>query len=111
METKHTPGPWIVGHPYLWYGKYFLPMGLSHSLAGGRVTKQIAAIGVGREKEVSAEEQANARLIAAAPDLLTTLREIDAAPASMVNDSESLRHSIKTIQAMARSAIAKAEGR
>lgn len=37
--------------------------------------------------------------------LENALREIDAVPISMVNDSESLRHSIKLMQAIARAAI------
>ena len=35
----------------------------------------------------------------------SALREIDAMPCSMVNDSESLRHTIKTIQSIARKAV------
>ncbi|MBN9601849.1 MAG: hypothetical protein J0G33_02850 [Afipia felis] len=38
------------------------------------------------------------------------LREIEAMPCSLVNDADSLRHTIKTMQAIARAAIAKTGG-
>ena len=66
-EAKHTPGPWvhvrfggIVGGPFYKY-------------ANGEAQSQVASATVG--EGISPEErEANARLIAAAPDLLEALR-------------------------------------
>lgn len=73
MMVSHTPGPWIVKKPG------------EHSPTETRVVHQIgntfamiAEIGIHRTigaKGPSKEEQANARLIAAAPQLLVMLKE------------------------------------
>jgi hypothetical protein len=64
--SKHTPGPWaVVAHEdddegyAVVGGEYQMPVALPQSTVGGE-----------------AEELANARLIAAAPDLLDALRRL-----------------------------------
>ncbi len=62
MEVKHTPGPWIIKgtNKNLVYSKKGL----------------IAEVWGGTKGGVSKATEANARLIAAAPDLLAALEEI-----------------------------------
>ena len=60
-ETKHTPGPWSYG-PSTLYDRGFY---INHS----RDTNDIATTVNSRVRHV-AETEANARLIAAAPELL-----------------------------------------
>jgi len=65
METKHTPGPWILGTE----GDGAVGSVYCDNALGSRV-----AIVYGREQAYTVfpreEEEANARLIAAAPNLL-----------------------------------------
>lgn len=70
METKHTPGPWFPGGE---------PEPMGNCLA-----KSVCASGsfiaeVLFKDDDDAEAEANARLIAAAPELLTALEAIDLA--------------------------------
>lgn len=109
-ETKHTPGPWDLceAHP------------CSHGarvLAGCRIIATVVG-GIGRRATKSG--RANARLIAAAPDLLEALRAVewsgeshdedgdpvDACPwcGSVVGDAHDAKCKVAA-------AIAKAEGR
>ena len=67
---QHTPGPWMV-HPYINQqgphnkAKDVGPNGLALAVALGRF-----------EAAWSEEDEANARLIAAAPDLLAALKDV-----------------------------------
>jgi hypothetical protein len=96
--TKHTPGPWRsqysndVGPDDDYFVEFF------------EVTSEDGT------KIAQVEEEKDARLIASSPDLLAALKYIDAMPCTEVNDSESLRHTIKTLRHIARAAIAKAWG-
>ena len=71
MTAKHTPGPWVVG-----YGKTrelvgaYLAVGLDCSPDW----KPVALISP--EASVSPGDEANARLIAAAPELLEALEGV-----------------------------------
>lgn len=70
--SAHTPGPWRVD-------KVLYPAGQDVSfevLAGKRLVVQTIMREVIAEDAVIAEDDANARLIAAAPDLLAALREL-----------------------------------
>lgn len=62
MDTKHTPGPWISAEPY--------PYGVQVSSTNGYVCR-VSESG----KKSTEEQRANARLIAAAPDLLAALED------------------------------------
>lgn len=70
--ARHTPGPWISGRPDMAtviegrYGKYIYAAG-----PDGRADRYIAATGF--DLEDWEEIMANARLIAAAPELLDAL--------------------------------------
>ena len=94
---SHTPGPWIVGeHRGVWVGPVI-------RAEGGH--KGIAVV-VG-------ESDANARLIAAAPELLATLHiaadALDYAQAQV--DSENDAHNLRVRLVQVKRVIAKAEGR
>ena len=94
-QAKHTPGPWEIGSinkrdKNLWWAAVFTPKntGKPHT------PRACEALGIDRE-----ECEANARLIASAPELLEALETIatgNTDPARMVE--------------IAREAIAKTEG-
>ena len=65
-EAKHTPGPWVVGNRYTATGVY--------TTNGGLVANTHGAQRNFRRDEHIIEQDANARLIAAAPDMLEALR-------------------------------------
>lgn len=74
MSTKHTPGPWIYAHDFDENGKRAkvttiavccdFVIGLPAAYEGGNY----------RDGDPSGEPEADARLIAAAPELLETLK-------------------------------------
>ena len=93
MNTKHTPGPWIIGTPPP-NGEQTIGTG-----SAGGVMVAVATTGV----DMEAITLANAHLIAAAPDMLEALK----AALSLIEivipfDGE--------VNRMVRNAIAKAEG-
>lgn len=97
MSTKHTPGPWTM-HPRFDDG------------AEVRALAPVAWCGVasthgasGNQSIDAAEARANARLIAAAPDLLAALEDI-----ARGDYSDPL--CMRTPEQRAREAIAKAKG-
>jgi hypothetical protein len=101
-QTKHTPGPWEIGSinkkdKNLYWSAVFTPKntGKFHTPRAGE------ALGVDRE-----ECEANAHLIAAAPDLLEALRLLLEASDGLNGESEWLDERLNA----ARAAIAKAEG-
>lgn len=91
METKHTPGPWLV---------FTNPIGVGVCVDAS----DVAHCSGFDSKRSRGEEEANARLIAAAPDMLAALKEF-------------LRHQANEVpnldraETAALSAVAKAEGR
>lgn len=89
-QTNHTPGPWTAEHSNygdeIWFGGYG---------AGMWTVEPIGAYLDGASKE-------NARLIAAAPDMLAALVEA----ADALNDSGEYPLTLRRIRA----AIAKAKG-
>ncbi len=94
MNTKHTPGPW----------KYDETWALIHAEHGSEIAAVHAARGT------RGEAQANAHLIAAAPDLLAALEAF----ADNVSDDEDdypdyeAYKQTKRLEKQAREAIAKA---
>ena len=69
MSAKHTPGPWSFGYGVTTeYGEVF---------GVGVTTKPdwTVVCAVSRPGDVNAIDEANARLIAAAPDLLDALKQ------------------------------------
>ena len=95
--SRHTPGPWSVGDKRgVWVGPV--------------VTAEDGKRGVAF---VCGESDANARLLAAAPELLAALKvaadAIDYAQAQV--DSENDRHNLLVRLVQVQRVIAKAEGR
>ena len=101
METKHTPGPWTVTADGAgWYIECAPERG--HSVA-----YIMAEIGEEDPDTSDDEKEANARLIAAAPDLLEALQWlVDILPDPDLDNDELQR----TWTRRARAAIAKATG-
>ena len=66
--TEHTPGPWRVGNRYTPTGVFTADGELVANTHGAQRNFQ-------REEQIQ-EQNANARLIAAAPELLEVLQEI-----------------------------------
>src|SRR5438445_8827143 len=103
METKHTPGPWeyrsstdsccpfvlVAPHPFIPDARRTLAINLSPASHG--------------------ENDANARLIAAAPELLDALKVIKACSTGLSNGTEHAR--LTDIAQLAKAAIIKAEGK
>lgn len=92
MASQHTPGPWKVNSLTRIEAADF---GLVASIRGGLE---------------SPETHANARLIAAAPDMLGALKEC-VIEISQLRNVRKLTTSEEVALDLARSAIAKAEGR
>lgn len=64
--SAHTPGPWFIKPPWSGFSKISGPNGeLIFGLAAGSID----------EKRPDEECKANARLIAASPDMLATLKD------------------------------------
>lgn len=99
MKTTHTPGPWgIWGEE----GTRDIPVGPDNG--GLAVAQIIMTTASGMMNEASAERgMANARLIAAAPDLLEALRSV----LLLIPGIDYFTH---PTYISARAAIAKAEG-
>lgn len=103
MTTQHTPGPWEIAGPADSQGEAFL------IVAGD---KNIAYTGDTFDEEkhegvITAEDEANARLIAAAPDLLAALRTLLAASRESTGNAASMDRIIAA-EAVAAAAILKA---
>jgi len=97
MTTQHTPGPWAISAAMYGVGNLKVH-GVEFTRDG--ITQPIANCGW----DDKGEAEANARLIAAAPDLLAALRLCERALEE--RDAEAEEHAAKA----ARAAIAKAKG-
>lgn len=100
MNTQHTPAPWHVGTGN-GIGSIFPEFGRTRLENGGTTLYPIAQVNQGWSV---AEDEANARLIAAAPDLLAALRNVIAS--YRANDPDSMANAVNDAEA----AIAKATG-
>jgi hypothetical protein len=99
MSAKHTPGPWYCLPEYSNGGEVHSAAGIICDASIGRNEREEY------QKAHRAESEANARLIAAAPELLAALKEILVA-AEECGAIGSHGPALKT----ARAAIAKAQG-
>lgn len=99
--SKHTPGPWkAVRNSSFWEVVYPWP---EQSIEDANKFSPSTAYAWGKSEE---EKEANARLIAAAPELLAALQSIIALDDKV--DPEGLFRGLESINS--RSAIAKATG-
>lgn len=108
----HTPGPWFVRHE-VWSGGPMLREGGCFSIEDSEDAFESNVI-CSRFPwpEKAAELEANARLIAAAPDLLDALQDLADDIADRFDmDSDSTNPGMKYAVRQARAAIAKALGR
>ena len=101
MTTQHTPGPWHVGQGN-GEGSIFADSGRVRWESGGTTLYPIATMTRGWATD---EDDANARLISAAPALLAALR----AMLATVHDEERDDATVAAVAA-ARAAIATATG-
>ena len=101
-QATHTKGPWHTGQGN-GEGSIFCESGRMRLESGGTTLYPVCAISRGWDE---GEDAANARLIAAAPDLLEALREMAEHWPPQKPESPAF---MAYINAM--SAIAKAEGR
>ena len=91
MQTKHTPGPWHIGVRTYHAGRdVYGPKGEPVAVADDAIT-------------ATPEAEANARLIAAAPELLAALQAI-------MDDPDAVDHILHLDAVAADAAIAKATG-
>ena len=96
MSAKHTPGPWKINAD--------CPMAEHGQISIETDGYYIALLDAG------ARQTANARLIAAAPDLLDALQDYDDAFTGFDPSSKESRHRMRLAVIKARAAIAKAGG-
>lgn len=101
---KHTRGPWEISATAREYCNELM---ITAPQAGDNSVHvcQVTTSGKGNKKSITDEQDANAVLIAAAPDLLEALRALETLFAPLAKDSTSAAH-IDT----ARIVIARATG-
>jgi len=96
MSTQHTPGPWTLKpHGVIAGGKTI-------QLPGGEAQQQVAMACILDD----GDQEANARLIAAAPEMLKALRRAVLALAFAAESSKAMQDDYEAVSA----AIAKATG-
>jgi hypothetical protein len=95
MSTTHTAGPWAAETN---------AAGLKVKSAEGDIIATPSGFDVGQEKA-----EANARLIAAAPEMLAALHRADAALSLLMATGNGDRHDLSALESI-RAAIAKATG-
>jgi len=112
MNTQHTPGPWEAQTNRS-------PLTITHELphlpqakGGHRQFREIAEVYVSDKGDGAPEDFANARLIAAAPELLAALENLlsRAALPGPARKNAVLRERMISAREQARAAIAKATG-
>ena len=101
MSTQHTPGPWYVGTEFNDQGRHIYAAQKVRHEDGDEWHPLIACTD---DDERLVDWQANARLIAAAPDLLEALQRMLDAP------SHGTHEAMRRANEAARAAIAKATG-
>ena len=90
MTRAHTPGPWLVEGNWVF------------TRAEVDICNLSSRVAIGHE-----EREANARLIAAAPDLLDIVKKIRASAGALHNEPQTVRESLERADAI----IAKIENR
>ena len=92
MNTQHTSGPWWIGHGTL-----------SIYSSEGRIADL-------KQSANDDQDEADARLIAAAPDLLEALKEYEKFVATRRSELGTLSNEMERVNATVRAAINKATG-
>ncbi len=110
-ETKHTPGPWRVedGTTLVWGNcnpDDNSSRGMGYPIAESRINPS----GNWSTGPYADEGEANARLIAAAPELLEALKAA-VSQVHLTNSSEPMSPDVKRVFDQCCAAIAKAEGK
>ena len=100
-QPKHTPGPWTIHKQNAYH--------ISYVVRGGKKENQIAQCFNWQDKGFDVNSEANAQLIAAAPELLEALDGLTLVIGltPILGNKEALQEAMNA----ARDAIAKAEGR
>ena len=100
MNTKHTPGPWVLGDSDLYCSSLSVHCGTrqGHTTICRMVSLEYG-VGIG-------EVEANARLISAAPELLEALQSAHMALIGYTHQNEITHNALEK----ARAAICKATG-
>lgn len=108
MTDKHTPGPWQFGYEDH-SGPEFIVSKSGKTVATLRWGCSCCKNTPENFLDMTPEERGNARLIAAAPELLEALQQIAVLDAGVGNFKVSAR--VRKAANIARVAIAKAEGK
>lgn len=106
--AKHTPGPWLLSA-----GWRPTPSVVDHQnvYAPSKIGVVAKVVMAGQDGDYSAERAANVRLIAAAPDLLAALREIETICTESASECRKrMGTRVGNSLTVARAAIAKATG-
>ncbi len=113
-KPTHTPGPWTVHLPsdvqkvYPMFAVHASSQDLHSTLAQGIFTLAEVKVAIGGEPV----REANARLIAAAPDLLEAVKDALHYMVAVLSDVEANEGDVEDVVIKSlRAAIAKAEGR
>lgn len=91
MKTKHTPGPWNYSKGYGW----------GFNVSAGKFTQVVKP-----DERGPIGKEEDARLIAAAPDLLVAVQGL----LNLFEQHEKRGHTISPVGDFARAAVAKATG-
>jgi antitoxin (DNA-binding transcriptional repressor) of toxin-antitoxin stability system len=103
-QNTHTPGPWTVESCRNEDGSPFLSISGQGPFGAWLADIQPGSVN-GKPLGVTQRDEANARLIAAAPDLLAALKEM-----TELKHFTATRSEKESADAKARAAIAKAKG-
>lgn len=103
--ATHTPGPWETKRAAT--PEAFPQFGVYAENGNGHDLAHVVSHGTARH----AETEANARLIAAAPDLLEALQKLTDVLADVYSSEAQAKRALCSASKAARTAIAKAEGR
>jgi hypothetical protein len=105
MSAKHTSGPWFCK-----FDDFDEELHITSAVLEASNMVEICRVGVGFDQPFEAEQQANARLIAAAPELLAALLRLLLEFDFMVEGGHIPDVRNDVIFDAARAAIAKAKG-
>lgn len=109
MNTAtHTPGPWILSEKTVFKDHGFKVYGYPIS-AGGQAIARVHAGSVGKEAFSFGNQEANARLIAAAPAMLAALEAFMSVAHYEINSEKRLQAAV-TARHLGKDAIALARG-